>query len=199
MQSKWVNESFTYDGYQLRSSFGYSQYGILGDSLISWRGSCDVQRDHIVDIEDLLNKSEIHSQEMVHFIIEMFNQPLSTAVAYQRLFVTLTKDVICQFLSEIPHNNIPSHLTKFYDKLKRKGDDLYFEDKKINVSVATTSPISSLIHVGVNVISKGTPVPTMGLNDFNIDPYEFSKKIMDCFVEEYNSMKKAMCKVKWVR
>ena len=199
MQSKWVNKSFTYDGSQLRSSFGYSQYGILGDSVISWRGACDVHRDRIVDIEDVLNKAEIQSQEMVHFIVELFHQPLLTAVASQRLFVTLIKDMICQFLSELPHNNIPSHLTKFYDKLKRRGDDLYFEDKKINVSIATTSPISSLIHVGVNISSKGTPVPTMGLNDFNIDPYKFSKKVMDCFVKEYTSMKKATCKVKWVK
>ena len=199
MQSKWIDKKFTYDGSQLRSSFGYSQYGILGDSLLSWKGPCNVHRDHIVDIEDLLNEAEIHSQEMVHFIIELFNQPLSTAVAYQRLFVTLIRDVICQFLSEVPHNNIPSHLTKFYDTLKRKGDDLYFEDKKINISIATTSPISSLIHVGVNVSSKGTPVSTMGLNDFHIDPYKFSTRVMDYFVKEYTSMKKAMCKVKWVR
>ena len=53
--------------------------------------------------------------------------------------------------------------------------------------------------MGVNVSSQGTPVPTMGLNDFDIDPYEFSKKVMSCFVEECISMKQAACKVKWVR
>ena len=198
MESKWLDEKLTYDGSQLRSLFGYSQYGLLGDSLISWKGPCNVHRDYMVDIEDWLKKSEIRSQEMVHFIIELFNQPLSTSIAYQRLFVGLIKDLICQFLSEASHKDNSPHLIKFYDKLKRKGDDLYFEDKKINVSVATTSPISSLIHVGVNISSKGTPIPTMGLDDFNIDSYKFSKKIMDCFVEEYTSMKKAMCKVKWV-
>ena len=194
MKSKWIDESIIYDGSQLRSSFGYSQYGILGDSIISWRGACDIHKDRIVDIEDLLNKSEIYSQEMVHFIIEFFDQPLSTAVAYQRLFVTLIKDVIFQFLSKASQT-VP---TKYYEKLERRGDDLYFEDKKINISIATISPLSSLIHVGVNVSSEGTPVSTMGLNDFNIDPYEFSKKLMGCFVKEYTSMRKAMCKVKWV-
>ena len=194
MQSKWIDKSFTYDGSQLRSSFGYSQYGLLGDSIISWRGPCDIQKDYMVDIEDVLNESEIHSQDMVHFITELFDQPLSTAVAYQRLFVTLIKDTICQFLSKAPQ----AAPIKYYEKFERKGDDLYFEEKKINISIATTSPISSLIHVGVNVSSEGTPVPTMGLNDFDIDPYEFSKEVMDCFVREYTSMKKAICKVKWV-
>ena len=194
MKSKWIDKSFTYDGSQLRSSFGYLQYGILGDSIISWRGACDIHEDRIVDIEDILNKSEIHSQDMVHFIIELFDQPLSTAVAYQRLFVTLIKDAICQFLSKAPQTTS----IKYYEKFERRGDDLYFENKKINISIATTSPLSSLIHVGVNVSSEGTPVPTMGLNDFNIKPYEFSREVMGCFVKEYISMKKAMCKVKWV-
>lgn len=200
MKKKWLNEQFTYDGSQLRSLFAYTQYGLLGDSLISWRGACHVKKDYMVDMEDVLQKSKIQSQDMVHFIIELFNQPLCLAVAYQRLFVGLIKDTICQFLSDQmePDHSISADPIKFYNKLQRKGDDLYFEDKKINVSIATASPISSLIHIGVNVSHKGTPVDTMGLNDFQIDPYQFANNIMDCFLEEYTSMKKALCKVKWV-
>ena len=112
MQSKWLDETFTYDGSQLRSSFGYSQYGLLGDSIISWKGPCNVHKDNMVDIEDLLSKSEIYSQGMVHFIIELFDQSLPTAVAYQRLFVTVMKDVIFQFLSQAPQ----SVSAKYYEK-----------------------------------------------------------------------------------
>ena len=200
MKTKWLSEQLTYDGSQLRSLFAYTHYSVLGDSLISWRGPCNVKKDYMVDMEDVLQKSEIQSQDMVHFIIELFHQPLCVAVAHQRLFVGLIKDVICQFLSDRfkSGHSISADLIGFYSKLQRRGDDLYFGDKKINVSIATASPVSSLIHIGVNVSHKGTPVATMGLNDFQINAYQFSKKIMDGFVEEYISMKKAMCKVKWV-
>ncbi len=201
MKTQWLNEHFKYDGSQLHSLFAYSHYGLLGDSLVGWRGACSVDFENMVDIEDVRKKAKIESQDMIHLIIEIFNKPLFVAIAYQRIIVGLIQDVIFQsFFDQLEHNKTLStdDCVRFYDQLKRKGDDLYFKDKKINVSIATSSPISSLIHVGVNVSHQGTPVPTMGLNDFNIDPYLFFQKISQAFIAEYESMQKASCKVKWV-
>lgn len=193
MKSKWLDQNLTYDGSQLRSLFGYKQTGLLGDLLVSWRGPCDVSNDNMVDMVDRLQGAKIQSQDMLHFIIEVFNKPLVATVGYQRLFVGLLKDHICKSLSN-DLKSLPAHLEQFYVKLQRRGNDLYFEDRKINVSIATVSPISSLIHVGVNVSTEGTPVPTMGLQDFQIDPISFAKKMMNCWVKEYMSMIDATCK-----
>ena len=70
MKSLFIKENFKYDGSQLRSLFAYLNYGLLGDSIVSWIGPCNVDFDHMVDGEDLLQKSEIRSDNMVHFIIE---------------------------------------------------------------------------------------------------------------------------------
>ena len=197
MEYRWLDQTMTYDGSQLRSLFAYKEIGLLGDSLISWRGPCDVQRQFMVDMEDWTQGAEIQGQDMLHFIMEIFHTPLMVAVGYQRLFVGLLKETLCEFLA-LKSDSLPSILTGFYSKLRREGDDLYFEDKKINVSIATASPVSSLIHVGVNIKSEGTPVLTMGLDDFQIDPVTFAKKVMGYWIAEDQSMKDATCKVKGV-
>lgn len=199
MQTVSLSQSFTYDGSQLRSLFAYTQTGVKGNCVVSWRGPCDVHRDLMVDMEDWRQESKIQSPDMLHFIIEAFNTPLTTAVGYQRLFVGLIKDLICDILlTKLKNKILPSHLLAFYEKLKRQGDDLYFEDKKINVSIATVSPVSSLIHIGINICHEGTPVPTMGLKDFQIDTVFFGEKIMDLWSREYVSIAHATCKVKGV-
>ena len=42
----------------------------------------------------------------------------------------------------------------------RKGDDLFLGEGKLSVSIATASPVSTLIHLGVNEDASGAPVTT---------------------------------------
>lgn len=188
MKTKYISKSALYDGSQLRHLFAYLEHDLLGDSIVSWRGACNVPQEKIIDGEDLKSQSIIASEEMLHFIIEKFNSNLFFGVALQRIFISLIKEDM--------------HQKGF--NLKRTGDDLYFIttdhlEKKFNISIATQSAASSMIHLAVNITTKGTPIPTISLKDFNISSDEEIKKLskhwMGLLVKEVASITKATQKV----
>jgi len=84
-------------------------------------------------------------------------------------------------------------------KLNRDGDDIYFNEKKLSISVATQSPTSTLIHFAVNISNEGTPVPTCSLQDFNMAPEAFSGRVMEKFCAEVEGITQATQKVHWVK
>ncbi len=188
MRSLWVDQGFTYDGSQLRSLFAYSQFRLSGDSIVSWRGPCAVAAANIVDFEDKLNNQTIAGADMVHFILEIFQQNLVAAVALQRLMAAIVLDYCRQ-----------TSTTEMNAKLFRDGDDIWFNDQKLSISVATVSPVSALIHFAVNVSNRGTPVKTLSLEDLQIDSSLFAKTIMKRFCDEYLDLIAASQKVAWVR
>lgn len=114
MQTRWLEEKLKYDGTQLRPLFGYLEHGLMGDSVVAWLGACDVNFQHMVDGEDLLVRSEIRGEEMLHFIFEIFDQPLSVGVYLQRLFAAQIKDLI-EGMGSVGGG-----------ALERQGDDLFF-------------------------------------------------------------------------
>ena len=192
MKSLWIDQQFAYDGTQLRSLFAYLDHKTLGDSIVAWRGSCDISFDHMVDGEDLNAKSEIRGGDMLHFIIEKFDMKLNGAVYMQRLLAAHAFDLVRESLSS---------QGKLADtvKLRREGDDIYFSEQKFSISIATVSPVSALVHFAVNVSNENTPVMTVSLKDFTIDPVKFAKNLLERFAKEAESAEEASKKVKWVK
>lgn len=180
MKCKFLETAETYDGSQLRSLNGYMKHGILGDSIVSWIGPCDVSNEHMVDGEDLVAGSAIRGDKMVHFIVEKFDSTLLAAVGLQRLLTSIAKDVLDN------------------PKLRRAGDDIFMDDRKLSISVATQSPVSSLIHFAVNVVNSGAPVVTTSLKDLDKDPREFAEQVMQRFCAEIETIVIATHKVRWV-
>ncbi|MCB0422268.1 MAG: DUF366 family protein [Bdellovibrionales bacterium] len=188
MKYKFITENLKYDGQQLRSLFAYLNYQIHGDSIVSWVGECDIPSQHMVDGEDLLAGAEIRGRKMVHFIIEKFSASLYTGVSLQRLFSSICKDVI---VSLAEHKDLAL-------RMYRDGDDLYVDDRKLSISIATVSPVSTLIHFAVNVTNENTPVKTLSLQELEVDPRDFADKVMEFFVREEDEIVCATQKVKWV-
>ncbi len=186
MKSKFLVHEFPYDGTQLRSLFAYLDHKVQGDSVVSWIGSCSGSFDHMVDGEDFLAGSAIAGARMVHFIIEKFHTPLFAAVAVQRLFAAICLDLLRELA--------PSHASD----LRREGDDLYLREGKLSISIATVSPVSSLIHFAVNCTNDGTPVKTACLEDLKITPAKFAEEAMCRLTAEIASIEEATVKVKWV-
>lgn len=184
MQIKFLKTQEIYDGQQLRSHFAYLEHKILGDSAVAWIGPCDVGFTHMVDGEDFLARSPIKGAEMVHFIIEYFNQSLLTGVFLQRLFASIVRDVLIEL----------SPVKKI--EIRRQGDDLYWGDRKITISIATSSPISTLVHFAVNVNTRDVPVKAAGLDDFKINKNEFSKKCLAYLKAEFEDSQMATWKVR---
>jgi hypothetical protein len=182
MKYKFINQDLKYDGSQLRSLFAYLQYEIQGDSILSFIGPCDVTFEHMVDGEDLLAKAAIRGGKMLHFLIEEFGITLEMAVTRQRLFTSIVYEV----------------LSKEVTGLHRHGDDIYYGDGKLSISIATVSPVSGLIHFAMNIINDETPVKTVCLNDLKIDAHQLSDKLSQAYIEELKTIKAACCKVRWV-
>lgn len=185
MQSQWINETIHYDGTQLKPLYAYLNWGILGDSIVSWRGSCNVGFEHMVDGEDLIAESTIAGSEMIHFIIEVFDRELATGVLIQRIFAAIIKDLLIEFSPVLDNQS-----------LVRDGDDLYWGDRKLSISIASRSVVSTMVHFAVNISNQGTPVRTCALDDLEVDPQEFARASMDALSLEWNSVLKATRKVR---
>lgn len=193
MKSYWCEKEFAYTGEQLASLFSYLQFGVEGDSVVSWLGPCDIPFEHMADGEDLRQGAAIRGNKMLHFIIEKFGISLYGAVAMQRLFASLALETVRELVD--PTDPDAKRLAQ---QLRRDGDDLWAGDKKLSISIAAPSFNSALVHFAVNVVNEGTPVPTLSLSDLGIEPVSFAKRLMEKFSNEENSIVFATQKVKGV-
>ena len=82
------------------------------------------------------------------------------------------------------------------EMIDRIGDDLFFDGKKLSVSIATATPVSTLIHVGVNVTSSGAPIPISSLDELTVDEAPFAEQALAAFEKEIHGMDSAVCKVR---
>ncbi|HSA06505.1 MAG TPA: DUF366 family protein [Candidatus Gastranaerophilales bacterium] len=187
MKSKFVEKEICYTGKELSPNWIYKNYHIQGDSIISFIGQCDVKIENMVDIADVLDNSPIYSKKMLHFIVEHFNIQLIEGILRQRALVGIARDVIL-------NEGISS------DLLYRKGDDLFYKDGKLSVSIAAKSINSVLIHFAMNIDSTGAPVKAAGLKtEMNLENHvKLAQNIMSLYAQECEEVINASCKVKGI-
>ena len=186
MQSLFIDKKSTYDGQQLKSLHAYLTYGVLGNSIVSWVGPCNITFEHMVDGEDLIAGAKIEGAEMLHFIIEVFDRDLFSGVALQRLFTSIIRDYLQKAASA----------SLGQDLLERNGDDIFWEDRKLNISIAAKSPVSTMIHLAINCTNRGTPVSTCSLEDLKLQPGKVAAEVMKLFQREFEQILKATQKVR---
>lgn len=184
MKTKLIEQEIKYEGFQLAPHWIYKNFKIQGDAIVAFIGECEVKLTEMVDIEDVINNEPIYSKSMLSFISEQFNVGLVEGVFRQRLLICIIKEALEQ-------RGI---------KLTRNGDDLYWNDKKLTVSIATKSATSVLIHTGINIDSEGAPVRACGLtNDLSITDVEnLALEIMKKYSEELDDIVLASTKVRGV-
>jgi len=188
LQFKFLGQNDVYDGRQLRPHYILSTAKLQGSSIIAWIAGCDVKTSELVDWEDKLNEDHIKSAKMIHFLGEFFEMSIGEAVTLQRLWMSIIRDQI--------EKESQSHLT-------REGDDLFFNDSKLSVSIVTASPVSKLLHIGINIDASGAPVKAQGLKDLpKLERYsdsefqELALRILKSFETEWNGVQWACVKVK---
>jgi len=182
MISAFLPKKIRYTGKQLSSLWVYKNFGLLGDSIVAFIGSCNIPFNLMADVEDVRGRHKIYSSLMLHFIIEHFDGDLEKAVLRQRLMASIVKEALEGVCG-----------------LRRRGDDLYDGNRKLSISVATASPVSTMIHFAVNIETKRTPVKTAGLNDYKISPKPLALKVMEAYTEEIQGIKQARSKVNWIK
>ncbi len=179
-ETRWLDEEITYDGRQLAPHWIYQQTGKLGDALVAFVGPADVSLEHMVDLEDVAKKAPIASRRMLHFIGEWFRDSLEVGVLLQHLFIN-------EIYEELLERGVPT--------LRRRGNDIYFAERKLSVSIATRSPVSVLMHAAVNMTSEGTPIPTSHLGEMGVEPQAFAQAVMGRFSADYAIWQTARVKV----
>lgn len=183
MQTLFIDKEIKYIGSQLSPHWIYKNFHLQGDAIVSFIGEVDVKLNEMVDIEDVINNEPIYSKKMLNFIIECFDISLIAMVYSQRLFVSIIKEVLEEY-------NI---------KVVRDGDDLFYDNRKLSVSIATKSITSCLIHTALNIIKEGAPIKASDLSEMGIeDIKEFAHKIMKKYQQEVESIKMATYKVRGV-
>lgn len=172
-------EKFDYDGSQISSLWAYNCFGVQEDSIIVFRGACDVKIEHMIDLEDRRANEAIWSEDMVSFIIEHFDSTdLKLVYARQRLFTAIVRE--CLSRSEVPTT--------------REGDDLFLKGKKLTVSIASTSAVSQKIHFGINVFHElyGN-LKEAGIGD-DENVMRLMQEIGEAYVREFEDIEKDLRK-----
>ena len=184
MKTQLLEQEIKYEGWQLSPHWIYKNFKIQGDAIVAFCGECDVKLTEMVDIEDVINNEPIYSKYMLSFISEQFNIGLIEGVLRQRLLMSTIKEA----------------LEKRGVVVRRDGDDLFINDKKLSVSIATKSMTSVLIHTGVNILAEGAPIPVSALKtDLNIDDIkEFAIEVMKNYSEEIEDIVLVSTKVRGV-
>lgn len=182
-----TDHPITYDGTQLTPHWLYRQFDLRGDAAVAFVGPCCVELSEMVDMEDVKAQAPIYSPLMLHIIAEFFSQDLHLAVYRQRLLIITAKELLQTMTPRV---------------VIRRGDDLYlprgFSQCKLSVSIATTSPTSTLVHTGFNIETEGTPVETIGLKELDVDVDTFAEKLLQYYAEEVRDIWLARCKVRAV-
>jgi hypothetical protein len=183
IQTYFHEAELPYTGPELRPHFILQKFKIEGSTLAAFIGPCDVKTDHLVDWEDRLANDSIKAKSMVHFLGEFFGPQLAEGVWIQRLIV----------------GEIVVRLNARGTPVTRKGDDLFWNGSKLSVSIVTASPVSVLLHLGINIDSTGAPVKAAGLKDLGMDlaaTRKFIQEILTWFETEYQSVARACVKVR---
>lgn len=182
---KHIDKIFEYDGSQINPSWAFNEFGIYESSIITWIGPVNIMPDNLKDFADV--GLEIKSNKMVNFICEFFDcQPANMRIAYlrQRLLVMIFREIL--FEKGI--------------NTKRVGDDIYFNDRKLSISIASVSLSSMKIHFAFNLEDKGTPddIDTIGILDIDseINLNELIEEIVNRFMDEIQTIEKDISKTK---
>ena len=182
METLFIDKEIKYTGSQLCPHWIYKNFNVKGDVIACFTGAVDVHLEEMVDIEDVINNEPIKSDKMANFIIEVFNSDLREAVFRQRLFISIIKETL-EDMGKV---------------VKREGDDLFYNGKKLSVSIATKSTVSTLIHTGINLVSEGAPIEISSLSDMKVDPETFIKEVLTRFKKESEDIEFARVKVRGV-
>ncbi len=191
MKGKYLKgKTIEYDGSQLSPLWAYVSFDVQGDSIVSFRGPCNVNDEFMVDMEDKRKGAEIVSADMLHFVVEYFGVTIDEIVLVQRLLISTVVDLLKEAIFD------EAEVEREFDNIFAYPPD---EDErgKLSVSVATASPVSGLIHLGLNVTTEGTPVKTSGLNEIGVEDVDkFAVEVAKRFIQEMKNVKADASKVK---
>ncbi len=178
-------DELAYTGVELRPHYLLSHFKLRGSAIAAFIGPCHVKTEHLVDWEDRMQGDFIQAKLMLHFLGEFFGISLPQGVLLQRLIMATLAE---------------SLNTKLKQRVTRSGDDLFVLDRKLSVSIVTASPVSQLLHIGLNLDPLGAPVPAVGLLELGETLDEIKRVwipgILESLAREWDEIDWACAKVR---
>ena len=179
-------ECAVYDGPILHDRFAYkffkNRVSPIGN-IIAFRAPAKVEASGMIDMEDVLNKDFIYSEDMIHFLYEIpILDNAFGAVAFQRLFNTQIANLLADKYIGAP--------------VKMKGDDIMvyksFVQKgmenangKASVSIVHVKNGTALGHTGINVRA-GNDAPIFAFSTNLTD--ESAKNFMEDVIALFSNL-----------
>lgn len=182
LRTRLLSGTHAYDGSPLGGHWAYTRLGLQGDSLVAFEGPCDVKVEALADLEDAQSGAFIYSRRMLHFVLELFGPSLEEAVARQWLMASTAQDEINRRLKKA--------------RVERSGNDLWVGKRKLSVSIAAPTGVSVKVHLGLNIVGAGAPVPAVGLKDLGLGARPVAQALLERFAFDHAKMRGARSKVR---
>lgn len=171
-----------YQGNLIHKRFGYKVFrekNLPIGAIVAFRAPMKVEVDGMIDLEDVLKKDYIYSDDAINFCIEVPNICPMGAVALQRLINTQIATILQNIIQkpiEVDGDDLLVH-----DEFE--GSDGKLQNKgKCSVSIAYSKDNVMLMHTGINV-NAGRQAPSFAYSTNLTDEQctQFMKDVIDMF------------------
>jgi hypothetical protein len=184
-----------YNGSIIHSRFAYKFFRDKTHpvgNIVTFVAPAIVETEFMIDLEDVISKDFIYSENMIHFCFELPTTNLWGGVAFQRLFNSIIGDVLAGVINK---------------PVEVDGDDIFIREDFVNRGIAHVRGKSSvsivaekqgaiLGHTGIN-ITAGDKAPTFAYST-NMNPAQveaFQMKCIEVFYQTAHSIFIATTKV----
>ncbi len=182
MAFKFLEEKRTLSGDEMFPHWALRNFGLLGDSIVSFIGDFKVPPERWIDIDSIMHGNNFPDTEMLHFVIEHFGSSLQETVLRQSLLVSILEEKLLHRIKSNDH------------QLTRLGDDLFDSENRLSITAVGSTLVSTKIHIGVFTKSPGKNYH--GLEDYGVIPEELSEVVVCQYCAEMRRLAEKTWKVK---
>jgi len=171
MEYKILSEKRALSGDEMLPHWAYRSFGLLGDSIVAFKGPFDVPPGKWIDLECLKRDTELPVVDMLHFVAEHFDTNLREAVLCQYVLVSILEE---KLLHRVPQDG---------HRLTRLGDDLFDGENRLSITAVGCTIVSAKIHLGVYLDTEPSK-EIHGLAAYSIDPLELAGVVINQYRTE---------------
>ena len=172
-----------YQGNLIHNRFAYKVFRektLPIGNIVAFRAPMKVETDGMIDLEDVLQKDFIYSEDAISFCWEIPNLDPFGAVCFQRLFNTQIAKILFDIIKkpiEVDGDDILVH-TEF----ESENDGSIQNKGKASVSITYSRNNVAMGHTAVNV-KAGKDAPKFAYSTKMTDEQcdQFMKNVIDCF------------------
>ncbi|RKZ33730.1 hypothetical protein DRQ33_03645 [bacterium] len=147
----------------MRPHWALKEFDLWGDSMVIFRGPMNVTPQECIDLKEYKRGTVFPKGDLLHFVIEHFNDNLETGILRQNILVSIAEEKLV-------------HRIGSAQKVLRWGDDLYDEDKRLTLTAVAPTLVSVKIHFGI-CIDSFPESGFAGIDEYSLDPIELGEVI----------------------